>query len=321
MERICRIGVTAFYSVALLSYAQAFGQNAKSHNTIADSVRKAWKERSDKVEGFEFVCSLIRAESAEAAAGIFAEKKPNGPIELKQSFTFIRKGKKLRVQTKVEEWNLDTQSPMNQTCTQCFDGTLNTMLLESDISQFPGAMVDNNRQTTEVITKNVCYTPLYLSLSAADMLDRLNFKTPLMTASSQPCECHGKRCIELILSRDGINSFVYVDPSRAYVPMRMVEMRGPNTIHIETEFQYDKNDVVGWALSSWVSKLYGGDGEVETILSGHVEKVSINGPINDSAFDITFPVRTRVQKTINGVTKLYIQDADGKLREVVKGAI
>lgn len=313
--------IAKFVVVAICVLAQtpsgAFGQGQENQGGIEDGIRKAWKERSDKIESFECKCSLTRTDSPEAASDVFSKQKPQGPVELKQPFTLIKKGKKLWMQSKGEQWNNETQSPMNQTYTRCFNGKMNKALLEGDTYRFPAAQANIDRQPAEELIKNTHYTPLWLSFSAGDMLNRLNFKTSAMSANGK--QCQGKPCVEIKMSRDGVESYVYVDPTRANVPVRFVEMRGQKEVRSETTIQYDKNEVVGWVLSSWISKLYGGNGEVETTVVGKMEKVEINGLIKDEVFDIPFPVGTRIRETINGVTKFYIQEADGKRQETIRG--
>ena len=85
----------------------------------------------------------------------------------------------------------------------------------------------------------------------------------------------------------------------------------------DIEIEYETNNKFGPVLTSWTSRLYDGNGEVETTLTGRVELVSINEPINEEVFDIAIPAGTRVRETLNGKTKFYIQGEKEK-REIEK---
>lgn len=308
--------VTAALCLAIQPVQVSFGQGAEQN--IEAGIRAAWKERNDLLKSFQCTCTLTRIDMNETG-DLFDPVPPGikgGPVDLDSTFTLSMEGAKISLQSKSEQWINREQSRINQSYSRCFDGASNKVLIDAEHMSWPAATLDDESEPCGVLTKNTHYAPLWLSFSPGEMLTRLNFDTSSMAVTDGRAFYQGRECIEVAIPRrQVVSGHVFVVPSLGYLPVKFVEWRGVGRMRSDIEIVYEENAVLGSVVSRWTSRLYGGDGEVETSLSGTVESVTINEPISDDVFDIALPVGTRIRQTLDGTTKYFIQEANGIRRE------
>jgi hypothetical protein len=232
-------------------------------------------------------------------------------------------GAKISLQSISELWDSSLQSIYQQSDWETFDGAISKKLwIGGKIVKTPTAHVRDDPQLGEELSKNTHYAPVSLSFYPGEMLKRKEFDLSQMTVSDERTVHQGRECIEVAIRRpNGSSCNVCVDPSRGFVPVKYVEWRRRGVMRHDIEIEYAENQDRVWAISSWVSKLYGlygDDNKVDVTLTGTVTSTATNEQLKDDAFDIAFPVGTRISDFLNGATKGYIQEANGVRREITQ---
>jgi hypothetical protein len=294
------------------------GQSSEQQR-MSENIRAAWEERSQRLKSFHCSCALTRIDmiSLNGTGDLFDDAKPGpkGPVELNSTFTVMMQGAKMAMHSKSEEWNTESRSKINLTYSVSFNCVTNKAMIIGEVLSYPTAHSNNEPKPSDALTKNRRYTPLWLSFTPSEMLTRLGFDVSRMSVSDARAIHKGIQCIEVAIPRGPLKGHVYIDPSRGYLPVRFVEWRAAGKMRSEIEIEYEKNDVLGWVISGWLSTLYDGDQQLQTSLSGSVESITVNEPISDHQFDIAYPVDTRIRETLDGTTKYFIQEANGLRRE------
>jgi len=236
-----------------------------------------------------------------------------GPLELNSTFKLSMKGGKISMKSEGYVWSSSRSSRVFQNYSRCFNGTGNKALLEGKDIVTSGVF-DHERQPAIELTNNTHYVPLWLAFTPAEMLSRMRFDTSHMSVSDARAFHQGKECIEVSIPRDRLKGQIYVDPSLGYLPVKFVEWRRAGKMRSDIELEYVENEVLGWVVSRWWSNLYDGDEKLATSLSGTVDKITLNQPISDDEFDIKFPVGTSIREIMDGKTKYFIQERNGRRR-------
>jgi hypothetical protein len=157
--------------------------------------------------------------------------------------------------------------------------------------------VDNEQHDTVGLVANTDYIPLWLSFAPSETLSKLGFDVSKMLVTDERSFQQGKECIELAVPRKPLPCHVYVDPSLGYLPIKYISWRRFGQMRTEIDIWYKPDQALGWVVSTWESKLYDGQQNVETTLSGEVQSTRINQQISDEVFDIAFPVGTHLRET------------------------
>lgn len=310
--------------VVLIPAAQSLQGEESDDKTVANNVSAAWGDRTEKVKSFK--CSFSHTETETVA--INGPPDPLGlrnmgetaSVILQTEMTFIMKGRKVRWESRGEEWDSGSHKLRNKSFSATFDGKLRKLLIIYEESSYPGAMIDNDKKADELLKHNTTLIPLWLSFASDRSLTRGNYDVTRMSAiNRRPLDVR-KEHVELSIPRRPYDCQVFVDNSKGYLPVRMVEWRGKNKKQSEYQIEYKPNKVLGWAIASWKSSLFDDDNQVEMALTGKVKDLEINGDISDSEFDLAFPPHTRIRETLDGKTRFYIQDTDGKRIETIPDA-
>ena len=107
--------------------------------------------------------------------------------------------------------------------------------------------------------------------------------------------------------------YVWVDPARKYLPCRCLVERSGNVIY-DLSIEYRKGEGNQWVPKKWNSKRFGSDGRLASIRRTQVLECSLNRPVGDEAFDITFPYGTWVNEHRDGESRSYLVFKGGKRR-------
>ena len=109
---------------------------------------------------------------------------------------------------------------------------------------------------------------------------------------------------------------VWVDPERAFVPVRYVHTRGVARTQ-EVEIQYSQDKKSGWIPVSWRLMLFDSNGSLVCGISTKVTESQVNQPLPETTFQVALPPGTWVHDYAKKET--YILREGGKRRPVLPG--
>jgi hypothetical protein len=103
---------------------------------------------------------------------------------------------------------------------------------------------------------------------------------------------------------------LYVDPARGYVPVKWQTSfhgRPMKTFSIA----YQENAANELVIKSWELIDCDEAGIIESVRKGTVTSSTLNGQVDESRFEIKFPIGTHIIEKDGDVKKFYIQDKEG----------
>lgn len=126
----------------------------------------------------------------------------------------------------------------------------------------------------------------------------------------------GRTCMELTesLLQKGSVMYWWLDPEREFVVLRRLVMVNRKPFE-EIEIRYWEDKAVGWVPHQWRTISYNASsGKLLCIHEATLEEAVFNGPVEHTAFDITFPPGTVVTDEKTGSS--YLIRSDGSRRVI-----
>jgi hypothetical protein len=109
---------------------------------------------------------------------------------------------------------------------------------------------------------------------------------------------------------------VYLDATREMVPLRVtatvIGSRLIGSTHLQWDLQYS-TDAAGFVLSGWKFVSSNAEGDVVSASTAKVLQWNVNPKIDDSKFDIQFPVGTYVEDRVAGENYILKENARKRL--------
>jgi hypothetical protein len=125
----------------------------------------------------------------------------------------------------------------------------------------------------------------------------------------------GTLCEEFLINKGAINQRFWLAPSLGYVVKRILISNGSQaSSQWDVEYEKAKEIAKLWVPVSWTSSQYGSGGKLAYSLRGKVVAYSINKPIEEASFEVSFPVGSPVFDNRN--MKEYVVNSGGKLELV-----
>ena len=192
---------------------------------------------------------------------------------------------------------------------------------------YPGGYVTKEDRTSfysHVALQPIAFRYRMVEWMAADCPTRSNDKISVRTGTLD-----GKACViawwswtkPAVVFPDGklgkptINvREVHLDPTREMIPLRVTAMvNGSFSTHLQWDLEYSVADA-GFVLSGWKFDATNREGRIRHAKSVKVLQWKVNPSIDDSAFDIQFPVGTYIEDRVAGEN--YILKENSRKRRV-----
>ena len=307
MRRACVIALLP------LLFASARADDKPDLQTILD----AWKAREKKVESFDFRWRSKRFEDGATNSARQRAKSLRGDEEFHlPDTTYIAKYRfvmddreRIRMDHDDNEWSLDKEDYVPRTSVLIYDGTNEKRLFKGGGNGITGAFIGGDHRDS--IGKLLWLFPVTMTFRPLTGASAV-FDEKKLALSQNSADSEGNGLI--VLNTE--NSEVAVDPTKDYVPVRLVEkFQGNISCRMTISHRHDPVD--GWIPQSWTINLLNPNGKPYTSESATVVEHSINKAATDSEFDLDLSGGAYVQDHTNG--QRYILRADGQHRPAPSG--
>lgn len=290
-----------------------------------EEVVAAWRQREENVKSLRFVCQcdhVITQGSLHAPSFLRRSQETVIPPEdtsLKLNFTYLLEGKKVFYSQTGQKWDPRQNKPATEDSSYSFDSESKVFKTLSAKGEgiCPQAAEFYDYAGPSLLFGKSTISPLALIYRpfAHYLPDRqISVETTCMR------ECRAAPTPQALVSiafwpvksPDSIH-YVWVDPAREYLPCRCLLERSGNVIY-DLSIEYRKDESGQWVPKKWNAKSFGMDGKLESIHRIQVLECSINRPVGDKAFDITFPYGTWVNEYRDGESRSYLVFKGGRRR-------
>jgi hypothetical protein len=286
-------------SAGLIVGARAHGQTARG---TLDEMFRVWQERQDRAHSFSFEWEQQVHETA--SPFLPGASGPAAGTEQDSARPFTQRGE---VQVDGDRFNYrnerDSDGLSNR---RLFDGT-STKGLFFFRNDAPTGGVRPGAKHGEHL--DVDLVPILFTYRA--MQSGLSKIYPENCGLfDQKGDVDGHECF-IVEQPDERISHVYaywVDPSRDYVVVRYV-IRVEGKDRGQTNVTYSEDEAQGWVPASWNFVWLNSDGSLAISKTYRVTKYSINEPIADDKFELTFPRGTRLRDERTG--RIYLEGSRG----------
>ena len=289
------------------------GQSAQAV-TIAE-IKEARQKHSASFNAISYKFQQVKTEDLYTKATNDPFAPPDADevkekVSLKGSLTFVRAGERAAVTRVAEFWDDQQGKPVERKQIFSFDGKQNLGYIGRSMGRIESADAPGDS-----INNHVELIPLWW---AHWPQERLVFHGDVQfddaVASDEPLDCGGASCIELTVqapkSPDSVQQ-IYVDAAHGFRVVRVNHFY-KDVLRREVTLEYENDDAFGWKVVSFKSNYFDQEGERSFTLESKVDGCEFNPPLTERAFQVDFPVGTRIAKD----GKYFEQEPNGKLREI-----
>ena len=300
-----------------------------------EQVRSAWELRRKRIVSLEYEFTVTDTHVFRGGRYLsedpFAQSPqlndsssgtPRTTLETRvHSMKYSMAGGRFAYRKEGENW--DPGSPQSRTkrsYTAIFDGNTNKYLNKGGPAP-TGGIRRNCRQPHDRLASNSNLIPLSLLYFPADLIRRVGYDPQRMKVV-QSHKVRGEYdCTELLIPAvtkhpnlvSPWRARVYVDATREYLPRGLV-LENAGNVRRDISIEYIANEKVGWLVSHWSYNQFNSSGDVVMSSSGRVTRSSVNEPIEDSAFELTFPAGTHVEELMGDDVRKFIVLPNGTWR-------
>lgn len=290
-----------------------------SEGSELDSVIEAWDRREQEVHAFQFSWSGVQfqvkgADPLVTVTDPLADKIPpaDTSFDIQMSLAADRNGR-VRLEYHGSIWSKEQNGYVPKATVHVFDGKQRQTFFPHGGRPFPRVFIEGDTladmvRDTRVGPVRMVYRPFD---EAMGMFDRSS-----LALTNQVGDVDGRECLVLRHSSEVFQESIWVDPSRAFVPVRYY-LRYEGTIREQIEISYSPDEQYGWVPVSWNVAHLDEEGGVRISWSGTVTEHSLNQPIADSVFRITYPPGTWVRNYITD-ERYILREGDDK-RPILPG--
>ena len=231
------------------------------------------------------------------------------------SFDLDEKGR-YRLENHGKIWQTEKSAYVPQTTTEVFDGQFRRYFVSCLAQEpFPFAFVSPAGMGVgagigiETWAISFAYRPFDARIG---ILDPAKLKMTAERPIVDGCAC-------IVLRQQDANDYeriVWVDPSRDFVPIRVI-LGAKGNGHHEVDVSYSKDAHYGWVPTSWKISETDRQGRLGWSWGSTAVSYKLNEAIPDSTFQLAYPAGTFVQN--HSTKEAYILLENGEKRPVPRG--
>jgi hypothetical protein len=313
---------TARLTIAFLAamlFSSASGSTllgCPNDETTPEQVLAAWDRHRQKIDSFRYDYELKQAVANvenrldhRRPLGGQAKKDVNGAgsrrVGFQKSLTLRVFKNKTAYKEVGEQWSPELDCKVTVQHIFTFDGTHTKVLLKDPL------------RSVGQIEKGDLFgflhgnqSGLWVAHATAEWLTKRVACRPADMKIGRPAvRFDGQEHLELTLENGSWKHFILVDPSRDYVPVRVIG-KHDGIIRWELSIQYTRDKNVSWRPTSWLTRSYNESGSEKETRLFSVKRCSFNGPVAADVFTIKFPKGTEVVEHVDGEERSFVAPGD-----------
>lgn len=282
-----------------------------------DDILKVWKTRANSTRSIraEWHVKLTVAEGAyvapkgAAATDGAAVRYPSAPAQTANydlPFRLLAAGE--RVKAELSDVILNPNSGMGiRKWMWAFDGKERRALSQPHVNPFPGG--SRSKTLSDLDTNSMYLIPLLAVLRPLSPV-----AGPIRELANNMTLVRGETTVSGRLvhylrqdSKSSLSGSLWVDTERDFVPVRFIQSyKGKSLCQVDF-LDYRQTDF-GWIPWRWTAIVLGRDGRINKSSEARVRVLEVNKVIDDSEFEINFPVGTWVTDEFEEKEYLVLED-------------
>lgn len=280
----------------------------------AETVFQAWKARQDRTRTFKYAWDQSMTYTKKTLPGKDFLQSPSLPAKdttVRRRLSLSVDGRRMRHTNDGDAWISGEERFSSQSYVSVFDGRSSKSFYQHHASanaDHPLGFVLANSKNPDVDLLNcrhllIHYRPFHPEMGIG--------KPSEWRLTQHRGVVRGVECAILEKQAGSLRQSCWVDPKRDFAVLRYTTHVGQGLIN-QLEGSYEQDPEHGWVLSSWTITTFA---QGVLLVLEHAENTAtqrlINSPLDESAFQFSFPVGTIVEDSVER-SRYLVREGDKK---------
>ena len=314
-----------FCVLLILHSGIAFGAGDGQESQLLQEILAAWQSRQNSIRTLQYRCDLVQTITDEGPGSLdpYANNtsRPTEAVATRNSVVFSLSSDKIAYSKEGETWDMFRRVKQASSYRKVFDGTSDKSL--SEIAPFPMGEVVSHGEGRSKLMHDVELIPFWIPTHTLMILEEIGFSLSRARVEKADAYYDGRKCVRVSFASEQTTArrkcFIHADRRREWLPL-LYEEYVNGVIQFQAVFRYTGDDQRGWRLAGIRSDSFR-DSTPQFAWSYVVTLASLNDPLDERLFSLTFPKGTQVAEAAsifpeasNSNVRYYLELGNGRQR-------